>query len=541
MLTYGFDGHGNQNMVRQGTSGPAWTETYDLRGRVVSKIDPDAGPTTGMVYDGADNLLQSTDARGKTVSYTYDVMNRKTGKYAAAVADQKPGGTGNQMSGWVYDNSNGVAGVSRAVGQLTTETSYIDGAPWTKQQLNFNVFGDSLGISVTVPQTAGALAGTYTVRQTYSATTGLALRDIYSAQGGLPAETVNHTYQGVLDLPDTLNGLTGYDQGTIYDAYGQVLQQKLGTGTSLAYVTNTYDDNSGRLESSLVTRSSGDTVDVDKQDYRYDLAGNITTQVSTRYGAAASSETQCFAYDGLNQLTGAWTATDDCKATPTTDDSHMIGSGLGATSAYWTTWAIDLLGNRTAQVQHAYAGGPAAAVTNTYGYDTSQPHALTSTSAGGTYGYDASGNMTGRNAGQGAQKLDYNAANQLIRVSGSTAGDSTFGYDADGDVMVTKNPAKTVLYLGSQQFELNAVTGAVTGTRYYELPGGGQVVRTGSTATDFVYALADHHETPTLYLDNTAQKPRGGSTRRMARNAARRSPRRTTGASSTSQRTVRLD
>jgi len=51
------------------------------------------------------------------------------------------------------------------------------------------------------------------------------------------------------------------------------------------------------------------------------------------------------------------------------------------------------------------------------------------------------------------------------------------------------------------------VTGGITGVRYYDLPGGGQVVRTGSTATDFAYALGDHHDTPTLYLDATAQKP----------------------------------
>lgn len=74
-LSYTYDQHGNQNSIVQGAAGsggPSWTKTYNLLGQVTAQTDPDTGTATGMLYDGDGNLTQSTDARGKTVSHTYD-------------------------------------------------------------------------------------------------------------------------------------------------------------------------------------------------------------------------------------------------------------------------------------------------------------------------------------------------------------------------------------------------------------------------------------------------------------------------------------
>ena len=518
VVTYGYDGHGNKNSTTQGAAGsggPAWTTTYNLFGQVTSQTDPDAGTTTGMTYDGDGNLLQSTDPRGKTVSYSYDALSRMTGSFDSTVAGQTPGPAGNQLASWVYDNANGVAGLTHAIGHATTTTAYSGGAAYSTQQLNFNVFGESMGVTMTIPDTEKALGGAYTVRHQYSSTIGLLLKDGYNAQGGLPSETVNHTYQGVLDLPDTLGGLIGYDQGTTYNAYGQVEQQKIGSGTNLAYITDTYDPNSGRLTDQLITRSTGTANYVDEQAFGYDQAGNITKLTDTRNGTSATSETQCFDYDGLAQLTQAWTATDNCAAKPSSTNSSMVGDGLGASSAYWTSWGLDALGDRTSQVEHGLTGGAATDVTTAYGYGSNgqQPHTLTSTTTTGgrtgstSYQYDTAGSMTKRNAGQGNQALAYNDAGQLTAVTGSAAGSSSFVYDVDGRLLLQKDPASTTFYLENQQFTLTAATGVVTGVRYYELPGGGDVVRTGTATTAFSYSIGDQNGTPTLYLDNTAQTP----------------------------------
>jgi RHS repeat-associated protein len=518
VLSYGYDGHGNQNSVTQGTagsSGPTWTQTYNLLGQTTAQTDPDAGVSTGMTYDGSGNLLQSTDARGKTVSYSYDALSRKTGKFASTVAGQQAGAAGNQTAAWVYDNSTNVAGLTHAVGRLTAAVSYSGGYPYTSQQLNFNVFGESLGTTVTIPSTEGTLAGTYTVRHSYTANTGLALKDIYTAQGGLPAETVLHVYQPNTDMLQSIGGTTGFAQSTTYDAYSRVNQVAIGASPNLAYVTNTYDDNSGRLTDQLITRAVGSTANVDEQAYDYDRAGNLITQTGTRLGSASSSETQCFGYDGLDQLVAAWTANDTCAAAPSASNSSMVADNLGAGSAYWTTWTIDAQGDRTNQVQHAFTGGTSTDTTTSYGYGTTgaQPHTLTSTTTSGAssgttaYGYDAAGNMTTRNAGQGNQTLTYDAAGQLSTITGSSTGASSFVYDTDGNILLQKDPSTSTLYLGDQQFVLNTATNTVTGTRYYPLPGGGQAIRTGTATASVVFALPDRHGTPTLYLDYTAQNP----------------------------------
>ena len=525
ITSYGYDGHGNQSTATQGAAGsggPTWTTTFNVLGQATSKMDPDAGTSSNITYDNAGNLTQSTDGRGKTTSYTYDVLSRKTGAFASTVASQQAGATGNQTAAWVYDNANNVANVTNAVGQLSTSISYQGGNTYTTQQTGFNTLGESLGTSVTIPSVTGetALAGTYTVKHTYTTIAGLPLKDIYLVGGGLPAEQTLHTYTSVYDLPDSLTGLASYTQTTSYDALSRVSETKLGPSTTVFdNVDNAYDPNNGRLTDQLVNRTldGGTTVTaVDDQAYRYDDAGNLTRQINTRQGSAATAETQCFGYDGLDQLVNAWTANDSCATAPTAGNSSMVADGLGPNSAYWTSWTIDGLGDRSNQTRHAFAGGPSADTSVSYGYGTgsSQPHTLTSTTTTGavtgttSYGYDAGGNMTSRNSGQGAQTIGYDDSDRLTGVSGSTGGASTYTYDADGTLLEQHDPGSVTLYIGDQQFTLNTTTSAVTGVRYYALPGGGRAVRTGTTAASFGFELADQHGTPTLYLDNTADNPR---------------------------------
>lgn len=515
--TYGFDARGNQDVITN-KAGTTWRRTYDLLGRMTSITDPDAGDTTGIKYDANGNFVESTDERGKTTSYTYDKLNRKTGHYASAVTGQVAfGQTGaNQLAKWVYDNSdNAVPGMTNPIGKQTGSTAYWNQAAYTKQQKGFDVFGNSLGVTVTIPSsTEGSVLGSsYTLTRTYSPNTGLLLQDKYPLKWGLPLETVNHGYGGVLDLPATLGGLAGYAANTTYDAYGRVNQGTLGASPNTASITYTYDPHTGTLKNRLVTRSLTTPYNVDEQAYVHDLSGNIRTQASTRLGAASPTETQCFRYDELIRLVAAWTATDACAVTPTTGNRSMVGSGAGASSRYWTTWVIDDLGNRTEQKQ--WGTSVAGDTTTSYTYDgngAGQPHTLTSTTSTGAapastgYTYDPSGNMNGRNAGQGNQVLHWDDAGRLTSITGGTAGTSNFIYDADGELLLQKDQGQTILYLPGQQITLNTSTNTATGVRYYPLPGGGTAVRTGS-GTNYKFVISDHHGTGELLLDNTAQNP----------------------------------
>lgn len=183
--------------------------------------------------------------------------------------------------------------MQNAIGKLTTATAYWNHQAYTVQQKNFNIFGGSAGETVTIPSTTDdiPLATSYTFGHTYTITNGLPYRDTYPAAGGLPAETITHTYATGLDLPDTtgtnLAGV-GYQNGTIYDAWGNVTDSTLGLTPNQAVVKNVFDLTLGRLKATKVIRSAGSPATVDDQTYGYDPAGNLTKQVSTRLGSAAT-------------------------------------------------------------------------------------------------------------------------------------------------------------------------------------------------------------------------------------------------------------
>ncbi|MFY1616412.1 polymorphic toxin type 28 domain-containing protein [Micromonospora sp. WMMD736] len=506
---YGYDAHGNQSTLTDANNNQ-WTSTYNLLGQVVAKSDPDGGDSS-LSYDANGNLEEVTDGRGKTLSYTYDGINRKTGEYASAAANQS---AATKRAEWVYDNSNSVPDVTNPIGKLTTTIAYRSGQTYTTQQKAFDTFGNSLGTTVTVPDSEGALAGSYQFDHSYTSVLGLPLTDTYPAKGGLPSERVGYGYSGQLDLRTTMIGLAGYVSAVSYDAYGRVNQQTLGSGSNSADVTNVFDDHTSRLKSQSVRRSTTLPKEVDQQDYEYDLVGNITRKISKRLGATTPSEAQCYGYDGLARLTEAWTSTDACATMPTDTNKTMVGNTIGAGSAYWTSWQIDLIGNRTQQVEHNLAaGGTDTKTTYTYnGTGQNKPHTLTSTTiSGGTtgrtsYAYDNAGNTISRNAAQGNQTLTWDDAGKLAEITGGASGNNAFTYDADGNLLLQKEPGKNILYLPGQQLTLDTATNAVTGHRYYALPGGGSCIRTGS-GTAYTFAISDHQGTPTLYLDSTAQNP----------------------------------
>jgi RHS repeat-associated protein len=508
--TYGYDGHGRQASTTDAT-GATRTTTFNLLGQATAITGPDSGTQSNILYDGNGNVVQSTDGRGKTLSYTFDANNRRTAEYASALGSQS---SANQYAAWVYDNSNNaVTNMANPLGHLTTSISYSGGAAYTSQQKGFNVFGEPTGVTVTIPSGEGALGASYTFSKVYTSTTGLLLKEIYPAAGGLPAETVLHGYAGALDLPNTIGGLTGYAQGTTYDAFKRVNQETIGAGSNLAYLTDTWDTHTGRLTDELVTRAVATPSTVDDEAYQYDLAGNLTRQVDTHLGSSATAETQCFAMDGLARLTAAWTATDNCATTPTSANHSMVGDNLGTASSYWTEWGLNDRDDRTSQIQHSVTGGTDTTTTYTYnGNGTNQPDTLTAsgTTGGSTgstsYSYDTAGNMVTRSAGQGNQTLTWNDSDQLTAITGGTAGNSAYVYNGDGDLLLQKDPGTTTLYLPNEQLALNTGTGVVTGSRYITLPGGGICVRTG-TGSNYTFQLGDVHGSPSLYLDSTAQTP----------------------------------
>jgi RHS repeat-associated protein len=512
--------YNSNDQVSQITSGgEAWKRTYDMLGQVQSQTSPNAGTTSNMTYDADGNLIQSTDADSNVTTWTYDALGRKTGEYDGTSSSAPP------IATWAYDNSNdAVSGMTDAIGELTTETSYDqNGQAWTIQQTGFNNFGESLGETITVPPDQGALAGTYTQGDAYTPTTGL-LEDVDdpaspALSGGtseLPPEEITYSYSPGLDLLSTVaSNLAGYTDSTTYTAFSQVGQVELGTASVNAFITNTYDPNTGNLTDTQVTNTAISSTPYDDTSYNYDPAGNITTETDTRNGT--QTDEQCFGYSPLDQLTAAWTTdgTTSCSAGQPSASSDVTDGIAGL--AYSDTWQYNALGDQTIETDNSVTGGTPTTIDYTYndgaGTSTGQPNTLTSSTVNSgqptTYGYDADGNTTSIDAPSGNQALTWTSDSKLSTDT-TSAGTTSYIYDADGNLLATDDPTSDTLYLFGEQITatLNSqgTATAITGQRFISLPGGSQVVRTG-TSSNFYFETGDQHGTKLLALNSSLQNP----------------------------------
>ena len=150
----------------------------------------------------------------------------------------------------MYDNSNNaITGMTDAIGQLTTETSYSGGYAYTAPAEGIQRLrrvprrdhrpprrrgrpGRQLHPQLTpTPAPPACRSGQLTPRH---------------PAARLPAETVTDGYTPGFDLPAGLgSNLAAYVQHTTYTAFSQVAQEKIGSTTNHAYITNTYDPHTG--------------------------------------------------------------------------------------------------------------------------------------------------------------------------------------------------------------------------------------------------------------------------------------------------------
>ena len=270
-------------------------------------------------------------------------------------------------------------------------------------------------------------------------------------------------------------------------------------------MTDTYDPHTGTLNDTTVANTAAAATPFDDSSYTYDPSGNITSEADDRNGS--QSETQCYHYNTLDELTEAWTGTDKCAADPSGNAGATVGDGIPG-SAYWTSWGFNTLGERTTQTQHS------TNTVTTYSYNTAQPDTLAATSTtapSGTsstsYTYDADGNTVSRDMAGGTQTLTWNPDGSLVSDAAAN-GTTGYVYDADGDLLVQNDTGthQRTLYVFGEQIVLDTASGAITGTRFIPLPGGGEVVRTGG-GTSYQLELTNQQGTADLTLSADLRSP----------------------------------
>lgn len=470
--------------------GNKWSWQYDLLGNQVIADDPDSGRTTST-YDLLGNVTSTTDARGQVLAYSYDQLNRKTGKYSGSTS-------GPLLASWRFD--------TLAKGKPTSSTSYTGSTPGKPGLAHTSTVGgyddlyNATSTTVSIPQGAPAFGGTdYKVSYTFTES-GLPAQTVLPAIAGVPAERLNHVYDGVGN-PAGLTGTTSYVTA-YYSPTSELTFLVRGASGNTLDTGYGYNPGTGQVNQVIDTSYTDDwATEANRMITRNDAGG--ITKIATSSERAAT-DTQCFGYDGLQQLTEAWTpANGDCGKTPTV-------AGLGGPAPYWTSYTVDAAtGNRLSTTSHAKTGDTTAK----YAYPAAgaaRPHAATTVGTG-QFSYDPTGNTLTRPG----QTLSWDESGKLSTVTAGGATQSRV-YDADGNVLLQTDPKTgTKLFLGGTEVTLASGASAASAVRTYTFAGQPVAERTskaGVSGTKVTWLAGDLNSTQDVAVGQST----GEVTRRYA-------------------------
>ncbi|WP_229070829.1 polymorphic toxin-type HINT domain-containing protein [Actinoplanes sp. DH11] len=489
-----------------GPDGSEWGFGYDHRGREISKTDPDAG-TSYTGYDDAGNITTSKDARGTTLTHTYDLIGRK-------LSTSKPAANF-KLAAWTYDTLR--------IGKPSSSSRFVSGVSgsYTVAVTGYTTLGNPLGQTITLPGVERPLPTSYSTTFKYTPNTEMLAQQTDPAVGTLPGEAITYT-RSKIGTPTKTAGAELYIADTVYTDFGQPSHVTRGDTTNQAETLYTYEEHTLRLSKQATHRYQAPGPLVDELSYTYDDAGNplSVTNRQTESGNAVT-DNQCYRYDALARLVNAWTATSACPSPATLKPA--AADVATATGAYWQSFDYDTVGNRTELVDHSTNGGQDVTTSYKYGCTTGcnttgrQPHTLTETLGGSDPAknvYDVSGNLLTRTTGKNNnQSLTWNDEGQLAQVS--TSGSSTtvtkYLYDADGNQLIRRDPGRTTLFAGDTEIvvDTSAATAVLLGAvRTYAHGGTGSAIAMRSTLPGggTHYLINDPHGTATLSMDTTTQK-----------------------------------
>jgi RHS repeat-associated protein len=265
-MDYEYDPNGNLLRVVD-IRGNETALTYGARGARTSIRDVDAGLRTWQ-YTPFGEVRSESNARGQSISYTYDRLSRR-------LTRQEPEGT----TTWTW----GRTWSARNVGSL-----YSVSSPGWQATYTF----DSVGRPSV--ETVSAYGSSFVTRLSYDSATGLVDTLTYPAvAGSTPLRVRHHFDRGRLArLSDADEPTTTFWQLEAVDARGSVTAETLGNGVRVASAS---DPVTGLLTSRIAGPGGGSS----HQNLRYtwDSTGNLAAREEANLGV---SET--FGYDTMDRL-----------------------------------------------------------------------------------------------------------------------------------------------------------------------------------------------------------------------------------------------
>ncbi|MEU4337361.1 polymorphic toxin-type HINT domain-containing protein [Micromonospora lupini] len=497
---------GGQLATVKDASGNAWSYDYDIQGRLVSSNDPDRG-AAGLEYNTKGDLERTSDSRTDTpdLYYNYDRLGRLLTVREGSL-------TGNKRTEYTYD--------SPAKGLTKSASRWVGSEEYRSETVSVDPMYRPKQTKLTLPSSQagfcgiGAVTCSFTSKASYLAD-GSPNTVTLPAAGGLSEEVLTYKYDSTYAMADQL--ATDYGDASYYAIQsGYTNLYELSTITRATALTGAkfvqsrdwYDDATGRVAGSSVTRSTSPSY-IANTFYDYDASGNLT-KIDDNTGARPR-DTQCFSYDHQRRLTAAWTPKSyDCAAKPQAE------AELGGPAPYWQEWSFGApddpkgrVGNRLTQTER---GTPTGTVTTDYSYPSpqeAQPHALNGWSrtdntgtTTGSYTYDTAGNMKTRPGPSGQQTLNWDVEGHLTSLADS-AGNNTYIYDADGNRLISTDSTGSTLFLGDQEVRRNKTTGQVDGTRYYSFNGETIAQR---TVTGITWLASDYQGTSQISVGTDANQ-----------------------------------
>ena len=417
-----------------GGMGQTTTFTLDNNGNALTITDP-LGHKTTNVFDSLNRLTKSTDANGGIIQFSYDTHDRPltavdaNGNTTAFIYD----GFGDMLqqsspdSGvtvYHYDLDGNLTSKTDATGVITnltydkldrviTTTYPADTTLNVAYTYDQSGHGFGIGHLTSLTDAAGSLSRTYDERgnllseQRTAGNAQLTTSYTYDAAG----RTASITYPSGAVSSFTRDGM-GYVTQMPFSATNSDQSFSLWNMTHLPFgpVNFIYYNNGDRTTFSYdqdyrLTNLAADawpgTTSFINWTYNYDAADNISSITDS----VTAANSQSFAYDLLNRLTGA-------------TSSGTYGNMV---------WAYDKNGNLTSRT--------AAGVPTNYTYTTGTNRLAGATwpSNTETFSYTPTGNISGMTQnGSAIFTGGYSKANRLVSVTGTPLAISSIVYDAFG-------------------------------------------------------------------------------------------------------------
>jgi RHS repeat-associated protein len=470
-IAYSYNDHGLMFKYAGATTYDTQTE-YDAFGR----------PVRSTVNPWATQVVTTTD------------FDRATGRVRQQFVDKQTSTTGAvQQTGYTYNDA----------GQITSITGIADNTPSRTDRQCFTY--DTLGRLATAWTDKGGLTAPET-GQTQDRG-GCATTTPTAANIGGPAPY----------WQDYGYDLTGNRTKQIsHDPTGDTTKDVTTTqtfhtpGTVNAPATDPAGGGTGGPHALLTSVAKTGTATTNIDNFQYDALGNTTSYRDGRAGTSRlnwNAEARIASLTTATQIKGIGGKCLDMRGNTITNGTPVQISTC--TTSPWQKFATadDRLstGNKCLQAMGTAAGSPV----QLQPCDGTAAQTWTARTDG-TFHNPASGRclaVPGDVTTDGTALVLGDCATTVPAGQKWTVPDTTttYVYDADGNQLVRRNPGKTTISLGTDELTVDTASAnkTQTGTRYYPVPGGMTLVRTGAgtAAGAFVAQVSDHQGTSGLGID----------------------------------------